>query len=288
MKVNKNIVKLGLLSTVVCTAAGLNVSNTNNFQKLKTHEILVSDTFEKKTDKEKIIEFNRAYNEVYKNKCDQNYAIVDKKKCTLTVYNPDGEAIKKFTVGLGSKKGDKLGYGSNLEKSNPKYREGEYTTPGEFVLDQVPTHRRTSKSIKLYGDRIIYLKGDNKGEDSTQEAIHQCSGEYGRKRLANDKQGKISDNRFSSGCVIMLPEQYDELLTYLGEGDKVYILPEEKGNKLILEEKDGALRFVQKYHKDQKRDLNEKEASQVIYDYNPEKATTIKDKVIGRFYSLFK
>lgn len=86
----------------------------------------------------------------------------------------------------------------------------------------------------------------------------------------------------------MLPEEYDDLMNYLSEGDKVYILPEEKGNALILEEKDGTLKFAQKYHKDQKRNLTENEASKVVYDYNPEKARTIKEKIIGTIFSIFK
>ena len=86
----------------------------------------------------------------------------------------------------------------------------------------------------------------------------------------------------------MLPEQYDDLMTYIGEGDKVYILPEEKGNALNLEFNNDELKFVQSYHKDQKREINAEEASEVIYDFAPNKAPTFVDKVKGHIYKLLK
>ena len=59
---------------------------------------------------------------------------------------------------------------------------------------------------------------------------------------------------------------------YIGEGDKVYILPEEEGNKLQLEkQKDGTYKFEQLYHRDQQRGISKEVASRVNYDVKPKK-----------------
>ena len=76
----------------------------------------------------------------------------------------------------------------------------------------------------------------------------------------------------SYGCVNLKESDYDILAQYIGEGDKVYILPEEKGNKLLLEQQhDGSYKFEQQYHKDQKRGIDKELASRVKYDVRPER-----------------
>ncbi|MBQ8168054.1 hypothetical protein IJZ97_01395, partial [bacterium] len=115
------------------------IGNKRATQNTFIYNTLKTDSFERKSDKEKIITFNKLLNELNNDKNESNYAIVDKKKCTLTVYTQDGDVLKTYTVGLGSKRGDKLGYGSALGKKDPQYYEGQYTTSGEFTLDQVAT-----------------------------------------------------------------------------------------------------------------------------------------------------
>ena len=81
----------------------------------------------------------------------------------------------------------------------------------------------------------------------------------------------VADNRMSYGCVNLTEEDYDIMHSYLGEGNKIYILPEENGNKLLLEKQsDGSYKFEQQYHKDQKRNVSKEVASRVSYDVRPE------------------
>ncbi len=222
-----------------------------------------------KDDASRIIEYNK------KNYEGEHYAIVDKKKCTLSVYDKDGNVVKSFTVGVGKKVGDQLGsyYLDRAYKTKDAWKaeQGRYTTPGEFTLDEVKSTSAayTGKDGK---PKMMTLRGDNKGVRAGNQAIHMLyKPAYATRKAAIDSPG-LEDNRMSYGCVNLTEEDYNTMYQYIGEGDKVYILPEEKGNKLQLEkQKDGTYKFEQQYHKDQQRSVSKEVASRVNYDVKPEK-----------------
>ena len=235
------------------------------------------------SDEQRIIEHNKT------NYQGQYYGIVDKKSCQLKIYDKQGNIVKTFTVGVGKSKGDGIGsyYRDHYEKTKDAYKaeSQRFTTAGEFTLDD----NKKAKLAYTGADgkpRVMGLKGDNRGVRSGQISIHMIydpktdlskshqSAEYKKREAALNSKG-TADNRMSYGCVNLLEQDYDEMHKYLGEGDKVYVLPEEQGNKLQLEkQKDGTYKFEQTYHKKDARGLSKEQASKVNYDVRPEKNPT--------------
>ncbi|MCM1338728.1 MAG: L,D-transpeptidase [Muribaculaceae bacterium] len=216
-------------------------------------------------DTDRIVEYNKTH---YKG---EHYGIVDKKTCKLKIYDKEGNVVKTIPVGVGKAKGDYLG--SGYLSSDPAKREGgRYTTPGECTLDEYETFDNANYVSRKDGKhKIMALKGDNMGEDAGQQAIHMIPRHRRDRKHALDTE-TASDNRMSYGCVNLREEDYDIMAQYLGEGDKIYILPEEKGNKLQLEKQaDGSYRFEQQYHKDQKRGVNKDVACHVNYNVRPDR-----------------
>lgn len=221
------------------------------------------------TDTDRIVEYNK------KNYDGNHYAIVDKKTCQLKIYDREGNVLKTLTVGVGKKVGDNLGtyYLDRAEKTKDAYKaeQGRYTTPGEFTLDEYKKGTPDYISKKDGKVKMMGLKGDNKGERAGQQAIHMIPNSH-QDRNARIDSVTTDDNRMSYGCVNLKESDFDVLAQYVGEGDKIYILPEENGNKLQLEkQQDGSYRFEQQHHKDQKRGVPKELASRVNYDVRPEK-----------------
>lgn len=215
-------------------------------------------------DTSRIIEYNK------KNYDHDYYGIVDKKTCELKIYDRDGNVVETITVGVGKAKGDNLQSGY-LSKNRAKKEAGRYTTPGEFTLDEYSSYNNANYISNNDGKhKVMALKGDNRGEESGQAAIHMIPNNRSEREVAMDTP-TVNDNRMSYGCVNLREEDYNLMATYLGEGNKIYILPEEQGNKLLLEQQsDGSYKFEQQYHKEQKRGMAKELASRVNYDVKPE------------------
>lgn len=209
------------------------------------------------SNQQRVIEYNKTnYNGKY-------YGIVDKKNCKLTIYDKEGKEVRHFTVGVGQQKGDNLC--GDTRKTN-----GRYTTAGEFTLDEFNSYDYSNQKNDYRGRKdnnlkLMALKGDNKG-DNVQMAIHMCyKPEYNSRSKAIRSEG-LADNRMSYGCVNLLEEDFDIMHSYLGEGNKIFVLPEEEGNELKLEkQKDGTYKFEQTYHRNDKRYKSKEEASKLSY-----------------------
>jgi len=216
------------------------------------------------SDTERIVEYNK------KNYDGKYYGIVDKKTCKLNIYDKAGNIVKTLTVGVGKSKGDNLQTGY-VSHDSAKKEGGRYTTPGEFVLDEYSSYSNENYISKKDGKhKVMDLKGDNRGDESGQTAIHMIPN-HRQERVAAMQSETTADNRMSYGCVNLTEDDYNVMAQYLGEGNKIFILPEEKGNKLQLEkQKDGTYKFEQQYHKDQKRGVSKEVASRVRYDIRPE------------------
>lgn len=203
------------------------------------------------TSTERIVEYNK------KNYKKQYYGIVDKKTCTLKIYDKtSGTVVKTYTLGLGKDKGDGISG-------------GKYTTAGEFTLDENvrgddKDHYISKKDNKY---KFMALRGDNAGTDGLIDGIHMVPNNLKSERMPKLESETIDDNRMSLGCINMTEDDYDDMYQYLKEGCKIYILPEEDGNELKLKkQKDGSYKFEQTYHQDDKRGLSKEAASLVIYD----------------------
>lgn len=193
------------------------------------------------SDRERVIEYN-------KKNAKGNYIIVDKSDCSATVYDKSGKALKKFEVGLGMDIGDKKAGGYNCGVAS-KIR--KYTAPGEYTLGE-----QSNAADKKYGSNRFIMEGDGVAKDSVNEqvaAIHQIPTQRLAQRKGLFKNGTIADNRMSFGCINMLAEDFDEMEKFInGTGTKLYVLPEEKDNKLQLEPQiDGRLKFVQTKYRDE-------------------------------------
>ena len=219
------------------------------------------------SDEQRIIEHNKT------NYQGQYYGIVDKKTCQLKIYDKQGNVVKTFEVGVGKTKGDGIGqnYLDLYEKTKDAWKAElkRLTTAGEFTLDELS---KSTDSYTVDGKpKIMSLKGDNFGVRAGQLSIHMVP-KHRKERKAMFGNGTLADNRMSYGCVNLLEKDYDAMHELLGEGDKIYVLPEEKGNKLQLEkQKDGSYKFEQTYHKQDARGKTKEQASLVNYDKRPDR-----------------
>ena len=155
----------------------------------------------------------------------QNYVIINKKDCSATVYNKDGDEIKTFEVGIGKEIGDDLNDAKGLVgKAN-------YTTPaGEYTLI-------TNITMKAeYGDLTLSLgKAPSKSPDVKKVvAMHKIPTSYLTRRKDKFYDGDLENNRMSKGCINFLEKDFKELTKYVHSGMKAYVLPEEDDNQLML------------------------------------------------------
>lgn len=159
----------------------------------------------------------------------ENYLIIDKKDCYATVYNKDGEEITSFECGIGREIGDDFNDTSGLTGK------AKNTTPaGEFTL--IPNIYNKS----AYGDLTLSLGADANKAHKTKKvvALHKVPKFREKERLEKFYDGDLKNNRMSHGCINFLDEDFKELTKHIKGGFKLYVLPEEKDNKLILTKND--------------------------------------------------
>lgn len=200
-----------------------------------------------KDNKSRVIEFNKKH-------AKGNYVIVDKNKCTVTVYNKAGKPVKTYEALIGATKGDSLSRAFAADKNVA--RKGYTTVPGQFEI--------SSKSNNLNG--AFFLGNSGETDDPDVQQRHDLPGSKGKKKLTTSFQaihktadaenrnrfynnGKLSDNRQSMGCVNIPGKAFEEMANKYGikKGSMVYILPEEQGNELRLQIRNGQTKFVTHY-----------------------------------------
>lgn len=182
------------------------------------------------SDKEKIMEWAKFSSK-------DNYLIIDKKNCSATVYDYEGNKIKTFEVGIGRQIGDDFNDTSGLV-GTPKN-----TTPaGEFTLDTNIYNKAA------YGDMTLSLGAKACKPKNAKQivALHKIPKFRMKERANKFYDGNLSNNRMSHGCINFTEKDFKELTKYIKAGLKAYVLPEEKGNKLVLEKNsDGQYEFCQ-------------------------------------------
>lgn len=182
------------------------------------------------SDKEKIMEWVRFSSK-------ENYLILDKKNCCATVYDSYGYKIKEFEVGIGREIGDDYNDTSGI------MGKAKNTTPaGEYTLN--PNIYNTA----AYGDLTLSLgtKACKSKHPKQEVALHKIPKFRLKERAAKFYDGNLANNRMSHGCINFTEKDFKDLTKYIHGGLKVYILPEEKGNKLVLEKNtDGKFEFEQ-------------------------------------------
>ncbi len=155
----------------------------------------------------------------------ENYLIINKKDCSATVYDKDGNELASFEVGIGKERGDDFNDTSGLAGK------AKNTTPaGEFTLI------KNLYNKSAYGDWTLSLGGKASKIKNTKKvvAIHKVPKFREKDRLKKFYDGNIDNNRMSHGCINLLEDDFKELIKHIHGGLKVYILPEEPDNGLIL------------------------------------------------------
>ena len=155
----------------------------------------------------------------------QNYVIINKKDCSATIYDQDGNEITSFEVGIGKEKGDDFNDTLGLKGKSKN------TTPaGEYTL--IPNVYNKS----AYGDITLSLGEKANKANTTKKvvALHKIPKFRQKDRLDKFYDGNLANNRMSHGCINFIEEDFNELTKLIKSGFKVYILPEEKDNWLVL------------------------------------------------------
>jgi len=156
---------------------------------------------------------------------DTNYVIVNKKDCSATIYDKYGEEISNFEVGIGTEIGDDYNDTSGLlGKSKNTTPAGEYTLITNIF----------NKSA--YGDLTLSLgqKANKAPNNKKIVALHKVPKFREKDRLKKFYDGDLKNNRMSHGCINFLDGDFKELRKYIHGGLKVYILPEETDNQILL------------------------------------------------------
>lgn len=190
----------------------------------------VTQINEIKDDKEKIKEWAKLNSK-------ENYVIIDKKDCDATIYNKDGIEITSFEVGIGKEIGDDFNDTSGLTGKSKN------TTPaGEFIL--IPNIFNKS----AYGDLTLSLGTEANKSKKTKRvvALHKVPKFREKERLKKFYDGNLRNNRMSHGCINFLDEDFKEVTKHIKGGFKLYVLPEEENNELILTKNEkGNYEFIQ-------------------------------------------
>lgn len=158
-----------------------------------------------------------------------NYVIINKKNCSATVYDKESKEINRFEIGIGREIGDDFNDTSGL------LGKSKNTTPaGEYTL--IPNIFNTS----AYGDLTLSLGAKaNKAKNVKKVvALHKIPKFRLKDRANKFYDGDLDNNRMSHGCINFIEEDFKELTKYIHGGLKVYVLPEEADNKLMLTKND--------------------------------------------------
>lgn len=159
----------------------------------------------------------------------ENYVIINKKDCSATVYDTNGDEIESFEVGIGKEIGDDFNDTRGL-LGKPKN-----TTPaGEYTLI------KNIYNKSAYGDLTLSLGSKANKSKSVKKmvALHKVPKFREKDRLKKFYDGNLSNNRMSHGCINFLDRDFKELTKYIQGGLKLYVLPEEDDNALILTKND--------------------------------------------------
>jgi len=179
------------------------------------------------SDKETIINFHR--DQPKKDGC-QHYAIVDKKNAKVFVYSLNGSLVFSEEVLVGIKASDEK---TKWTEYNDRNHQGSYTTgAGVFTIGQP---KQGDYYTRNYNNHILQIEGQN------VFAIHQVPNNLSE-RYKKFNTGNPLDRRVSQGCVNMRQSDYLSLTKWMKPTCKVYVLPEEQNNKMIV--KDGQIQLV--------------------------------------------
>lgn len=159
----------------------------------------------------------------YKNQPDEIYTVVDKKRGRLNVYKGN-TLLNTYPVGTGANVGDaqtvtRIANGKvDWDAGNKMTGAGVYTVAG------------SQKKDPHYSNAASWNFANDKGENVAM-ALHSSFGD----RTAKIKDKDLANNRLSNGCINGICYNLDELYnTGYTVGNKMYVLPEDRGNSFQI------------------------------------------------------
>jgi len=150
------------------------------------------------------------------------FAIIDKKRARVYVYDPQGKLLGDSAVLLGKARGDASVPGIG-EKRMADIQPHERTTPaGRFVSEP---------GRNLQGEDIVWLDYDAAVSMHRVRANNKAD-----RRLERLASATAADNRISYGCVNVPAAFYDQFIKpSFGTGKAlIYVLPETRAPETIL------------------------------------------------------
>ncbi len=163
------------------------------------------------------------------------YGVIDKKKAMVTIYSNTGDAVFSSEVLIGAERSDQrtrwTHYSSNQRTSNASTGAGIYQIRPQDLNDSFN---------KQHFDNNILSFLDEKNQ-KTVFAIHQVPTDLGY-RYTKFSTNNPDDRRISGGCANVKRSDFAIMKKWLAPNCKVYVLPEESGNKFIV--RDGDLKLI--------------------------------------------
>jgi len=162
----------------------------------------------------------------HKSTPDEQYLIVDKKSGRMHLYKGD-KLIDSFEVGVGENKGDAQTVTKQINGKTDWSKSNKSTGAGIYTISNV-----NPKNEHYYGLPSFNMANENGIEVST--AIHGTP----TSRRAKLDDDDAENNRLSNGCIngkcTDLKNMYSKY--NVQKGTKIYILPEDEGNRIELQD----------------------------------------------------
>jgi hypothetical protein len=187
--------------------------------------------FENLSDSELIRNFSREH----PNKECGYYGVIDKKKAMLKVYANEGNEVYSSEVLVGAQSSDQRTRWT--EYSAAKRTPSASTGAGIFTIR--PQNTGDTFNQNHFNNNILSFKDESNHD--TVFAIHQVPVGL---EARNTKFGTNDpdDRRISGGCANLKIADFRAMKKWLGPACKVYVLPEEEGNKFVL--RDNELKLI--------------------------------------------
>ena len=159
----------------------------------------------------------------YANRPEESYVVVDKQRGRMNVYKGN-KLLNTFSVGTGENPGDAQTV-TRIENGKVDWSGGNKSTGAGIY-----TVAGSEKANKHYSNAPSWNFVNDAGQ-SVGMALHSSFGD----RTAKLKDKDAVNNRMSNGCVNGLCTNLEDLYkTGYGEGNKFYVLPEDKGNTIQI------------------------------------------------------
>lgn len=163
------------------------------------------------------------------------YGVLDKKGADLKIFQNDGKEVYRSEVLVGSEVSDQR---TRWTKYTPTERiPSSSTGAGIFTIRPQVTNDQFNQ--KNFNNNILSFKDESKQD--TVFAIHQIPVNM-NSRYSRFGTNDPEDRRISGGCANLKLSDFKAIKKWLGNSCKVYVLPEEKGNKFIIS--DNKLKLV--------------------------------------------